>query len=92
MFALKNMGTPKYYLGIKMQYQSSGSMLLTQINYIKYILSKINMVDVNGVNTRMFIYCKLSKYGTDTMLDPSLYGSKVGAQQQYTLMRPNIII
>lgn len=38
------------------------------------------MVDANGVNTRMFIHCKLSKYGTDTILDPSLYRSKVGAQ------------
>lgn len=60
-------------------------MLLTQTKYIQDLLSKVNMVDANGVNTLIFGHCKLSKHGTNTMLDLSLYRLTIRTWQYVTL-------
>lgn len=87
-FSLKNLGTPKYFLGIGVIYQL-GSMILTQTKYIKGILTKVNMPDANGVNTTSFSHCKLSKQGTYAV-DPTLYMSIVRDLQYVILTRLDI--
>lgn len=71
-------------------YNQSGFILLTQTKYIKDILAKVNMDNVNGVNTPLFSQWKLSKHDTNTMVDHSLYMSIVGALKYFKLTRVNI--
>lgn len=40
---------------------------------------------VNEVNTPVFIHCKLRKHDTNTMQDPFLYTSSVGALEYVKL-------
>ena len=90
-FALKKLGKPEYFLGIEVKYQANGSLILTQTKYIRDLLVKVNMADSKGgVTTPMFSHCKLNKHGSDTMQDPTLYRSTVGALQYVTLTRPEI--
>src|ERR1051325_5690794 len=79
IFALKKLGKPTYFLGLEVKYQANGSLILTQTKYIKDLLSKVHMEDAHGVAAPMFSHCKPSKFGTDTMQDPLLYRSIVGA-------------
>lgn len=48
------------------------------------------MVGANGVNTPMFSSCKLSKYVTDVLSNPTNSMSIVCALQYVTLTRPDI--
>lgn len=48
------------------------------------------MLDSKGIISPMMSNCRLSKSGTDTMADPSLYRSIVSALQSATLTRPDI--
>jgi histone deacetylase 1/2 len=89
-FALKHMGKPDYFLGIEVKYLSNGSILLTQSKYIRDLLHRANMAEAKGINTPMVSNLKLSKFGTDTLPDPSEYRSIVGALQYVTLTRPEI--
>lgn len=84
-FALKYMGTPNYFLGLEVHYQSNGSILLTQANYISGLLWRAKMFDCKGVDTPMAYTNKLSKHGCYTFRDPHLSRSIVGALQYITL-------
>lgn len=54
-FALKKLGTPKYFLSIEVKYQSNIYLLLTQIKYVKDLISKVNMTETNEFNTHISI-------------------------------------
>lgn len=47
-------------------------------------------MEANPINTPMISNCKLSKFGTDSISNPHLYRSLVGALQYVTLTRPEI--
>lgn len=89
-FALKRLGSPKYFLGIEVQNLESGDLLLTQAKYIRDLLSRANMRNCNGMATPMLSSIKLSKQGHDAVSDPHQYRSIVGALQYVTLTRPDI--
>lgn len=89
-FSLKKLGKPEYFLGIEVKYQANGSLILTQTKYIRDLIAKLNMSDSKGVTTPMFSHCKLSKHDSDTMQDPTLHRSTVGALQYVTITRPEI--
>jgi hypothetical protein len=48
------------------------------------------MENCKPIGSPMVSSCRFSKFGTDTMQDPSLYRSTVGALQYATLTRPDI--
>ncbi|MCH93029.1 retrovirus-related Pol polyprotein from transposon TNT 1-94 [Trifolium medium] len=48
------------------------------------------MDNCKPIGSPMVSSCRLSKFGTDTMADPTLYRSTVGALQYATLTRPDI--
>ena len=48
------------------------------------------MTNASGITTPMVSSVKLSRFGTDSMQDPSLYRSIVEALQYVTLTRPEI--
>ncbi|GAU29238.1 hypothetical protein TSUD_362280 [Trifolium subterraneum] len=89
-FALKQLGEVDYFLGIQVQHNKSGGLLLHQSTYIKDLLSKTNMENCKPIGSPMVNSCRLSKFGTDAMTDASLYRSTVGALQYATLTRPDI--
>jgi histone deacetylase 1/2 len=89
-FSLKHMGKPDYLLGIEVKNLSNGNILLTQSKYIRDLLHRANMAEAKGITTPMVSNLKLSKFGTDTLPDPSEYRSIVGALQYVTLTRPEI--
>lgn len=89
-FALKELGSLDYFLGIEVQKLQNGCMLLTQSKYVCDLLQRAHMFDSKGITSPMVSSCKLSKYGTDTVSDPHFYRSVVGALQYATLTRPDI--
>ncbi|GAU27211.1 hypothetical protein TSUD_108020 [Trifolium subterraneum] len=89
-FALKQLGEVDYFLGIEVHHMPSGDLLLNQSKYVRDLLSRTNMENCKAIGSPMVSSCKLSKFGTDSMSDPSLYRSTVGALQYATLTRPDI--
>ncbi|WVZ05853.1 hypothetical protein V8G54_019199 [Vigna mungo] len=88
-FALKQFGALDYFLGIEVKHLNDGS-LLSQSKYIHILLYKARMSAAKGISTPVQRGLKLSKYGSDYMDDPALYGSTVGALQYVTINRPEI--
>ena len=89
-FALKDLGPLHYFLGIKVHKLRDGSLLLSQQKYIKDLLTKSKMDKAKSIATPMVSDLKLSKLGRDSVLDPTLYRSVVGALQYATVTRPEI--
>jgi histone deacetylase 1/2 len=89
-FALKQLGQVDYFLGIEVHHLPSGALLLNQTKYIRDLLCKTAMEDSTPIGSPMVSNCRLSKFGTDILPDPTLYRSTVGALQYATLTRPDI--
>ncbi|XP_061354379.1 uncharacterized mitochondrial protein AtMg00810-like [Gastrolobium bilobum] len=89
-FALKQLGNLDYFLRIEVKHLSNGRILLSQSKYIRDLLYKAGMAEAKGISTPMPSGCKLSKFGSNYVPDPSLYRSIVGALQYATLTRPEI--
>ncbi|KAK2373624.1 putative mitochondrial protein [Trifolium repens] len=89
-FALKQLGTLDYFLGIEVFHLADGSLLLSQAKYIRDLLSKAKMDTANGMPTPMASTLKLSKVGSIPVDDPTQFRSIVGALQYATLTRPEI--
>lgn len=83
-FALKQLGQLDYFLGIEVKH------LWTQSKYIWESLSHENMSDAEVISSPMTSSYKLAKLGADSVSNPYLYHSIVGALQYATLTRPNI--
>lgn len=88
-FALKQLGEFDYFLGIEVKHTHAG-LFLSQAKYIRKVLHKANMSDCKPINSPMMSSCKLSRYGTNSLPNPSLYRSIVGALQYATVTRPEI--
>ncbi|KAK2412680.1 putative mitochondrial protein [Trifolium repens] len=89
-FALKRLGPVDYFLGLEVHHLPSGALLLNQTKYVRDLLCKTNMEDSSPIGSPMVSSCRLSRFGTDSMSDPSLYRSVVGALQYATMTRPDI--
>ncbi|KAK2367079.1 hypothetical protein QL285_080397 [Trifolium repens] len=90
VFSLKELGDLDYFLGIEVQHLSDNSLLLSQGKYIRDLLTKTNMLECKPIATPMMSSCKLSKTGSDSVTDPTLYRSVVGSLQYATITRPEI--
>lgn len=73
-----------------MKYQADGSLIVTQIKYIRDLLFKVNIEEANEVYSPMLSHCKPNKFGSDSMWDSFLYRSVVGVVQYVTLIRQDI--
>ena len=89
-FALKDLGPLHYFLRIEVHNLRDWSLLLSEQKYNKDLLTKSKMDKVKSIATPIVSGLKLSKLGSDTMLDPTLYKSVVGALQYATVTRPKI--
>lgn len=89
-FALKKLGGLDYFLGIEVKRTASRALLLSQAKYICELLTKANLTDANLIATPLNSSNKLSRFGSDILLDSQLYRSIVGAIQYVTLTRLEI--
>jgi hypothetical protein len=83
-FAVKDLGTLHYFLGIEAIPVKDG-LLLSQQCYIRDLLFKINMTEAKPVSSPMASSSTLSAYTGDPMEDPTLYRSVVGSLQYLLL-------
>uniref|UniRef100_A0A803QAH9 Reverse transcriptase Ty1/copia-type domain-containing protein n=1 Tax=Cannabis sativa TaxID=3483 RepID=A0A803QAH9_CANSA len=86
-FALKDLGLLDYFLGIQVTKTEQG-LLLTQTKYLQDMLSKAEMQNVKTRNKPMNRGLKLSSYGSEPMVDATLFRSIVGRLQYANVTRP----
>jgi histone deacetylase 1/2 len=89
-FALKQLSELDYFLGIEVHHLFTGALLLNQAKYIRDLLCKAKRENSNPIGSPMVSTFRLSKYGTDTISNPTLYRSVVKTLQYVTLTRPDI--
>ena len=93
MFALKDLGTLSYFLGIEVAY-AQDSMYLSQKKYIKDLLNRADMLECKSCDTPMVTGYKLHKevkgHLGQYIGDATVYRSLVGGLQYLVLTRPEI--
>ncbi|GJR98762.1 ribonuclease H-like domain-containing protein [Tanacetum coccineum] len=87
-FAMTNLGSLNYFLGISAQRLTSG-LFLSQLKFIKEILERAHMQNYNPCRTPVDTESKLGSDG-EPVSDPTLYHSLAGALQYLTFMRPDL--
>jgi hypothetical protein len=88
-FAVKDLGTLHYFLGIEVIPVKDG-LLLSQQRYIRDLLSKTNITEAKPVSSPMASSSTLSVFTGDPMEDPTLYQSVVGSLQYLSLTCPDL--
>jgi hypothetical protein len=88
-FALKDLGSLHYFLGVEATWHEDG-LHLSQQRYIHDILTKTNMVLVKPVSSPMSASTTLSRFDGSTITNTTLYRSTVGSLQYLSLTRPDI--
>ncbi|GJX11376.1 ribonuclease H-like domain-containing protein [Tanacetum coccineum] len=87
-FAMTDLGSLNYFLGIFAQRSKSG-LFLSQSKFAAEILERAHMQHCNPWKTPVDIESKLGSDG-DPISDPTLYRSLAGALQYLTFTRPDI--
>jgi hypothetical protein len=88
-FAVKDLGTLNFFLGIEVL-KSSDGITLSQRRYILDILKRTKMLDAKPVCTPMATSEHLSAFEGEVFDDPTLYRSTIGALQYLSITRPDI--
>ncbi|GJX04158.1 ribonuclease H-like domain-containing protein, partial [Tanacetum coccineum] len=87
-FAMTDLGSLNYFLGVSVTRDSSG-MFLSQKKYAVEILDRAGMVHCNPIRTPVDTESKLGTTG-DVVSDLTLYRSLAGSLQYITFTRPDI--
>ncbi|GJS20782.1 ribonuclease H-like domain-containing protein [Tanacetum coccineum] len=87
-FAMTDLGSLNYFLGISVTCDSSG-LFLSQKKYVVEILDWAHIVNCNPNRTPIDTESKLGSDG-DPVFDPTLYRSLAGSPKYLTFTRPNI--
>jgi len=64
VFSLKDLADLDYFLGIEVQRQNDGSLILTQSKYIRDLLAKTKMDESNPISSPMIGGYKLTMFGS----------------------------
>lgn len=90
-FAVKDLGTLSYFLGIEVNKVQDG-IVLTQQKYIRDLFANTNMAKSKGAVTPMLATDKLSRHDGVRLSaeDTTKYHSVVGALQYLLLTKPDI--
>jgi histone deacetylase 1/2 len=90
-FALKDLGSLHYFLGIEVKKVHDG-IILSQEKYANDLLGRVNMKMCKSVDTPLSVSEKLSVMDGEVLSseDSTRYRSIVGALQYITLTRPDI--
>ncbi|GJT43257.1 ribonuclease H-like domain-containing protein [Tanacetum coccineum] len=87
-FAMKDLGSLNYFLGIYAQRSASG-LFLSQSKFAEEILERAHMQNYNPCQTPVDTESNLGSDG-DPVSDPTLYRSLPGALQYFTFTRPDL--
>ncbi|GKA33081.1 ribonuclease H-like domain-containing protein [Tanacetum coccineum] len=87
-FAMTDLGSLNYFLGVSAQRSKSG-LFLSQSKFVEEILERAHMQHCNLCKTPVDTESKLGSDG-DPVSDPTLYRSLAGALQYLTFTRPDI--
>lgn len=88
-FAMTDLGTLQYFLGISV-HRSADGLFLSQGKYIRELLQKFKLDAANPASNPVDSKLKLSLKDGDPLPDATLYRSMVGALQYITFTRPDI--
>jgi hypothetical protein len=88
-FAVKDLGSFNFFLGIEVLPYSRG-VLLSQHRYILDILKRTKIIEAKPATSPMASSTHLSAFEGDLFNDPTLYRSTVGALHYLCITRPNI--
>lgn len=88
-FAMKDLGSLPYFLGIHVQ-PLSGGLHLSQTKYVSNLLDRVNMTGAKLAKTPLPAGSQLSQLDGDPLPNASEYSHLVGALQYCTLTRPDI--
>jgi hypothetical protein len=89
VFAIKDLGSLSYFLGVQTTHDSSG-LHLRQTKYIQDILIRASMLDSKPYRTPCTSGSKMSKFDGDALPNPSEFRQILGALQYATLTHPDI--
>ncbi|GJY06220.1 ribonuclease H-like domain-containing protein [Tanacetum coccineum] len=87
-FAMTDLGSLNYFLGISAQLLASG-LFLSQSKFVDEILERPHMQNYNPCRTPVDTESKLGSDG-DPVSDPTLYHNLAGALQYLTVTRPDL--
>ncbi|GJU08396.1 ribonuclease H-like domain-containing protein [Tanacetum coccineum] len=87
-FAMTDLDSLNYFLGISAQRSTSG-LFLSQLKFAEEILKQAHMQNCNPCRTLVDTESKLGSDG-DPVSDPTLYRSLAGALQYLTFTRPDL--
>ncbi|GJX84979.1 ribonuclease H-like domain-containing protein [Tanacetum coccineum] len=87
-FAMTDLGSLNYFLGISAQRSATG-LFLSQSKFAEEILERAHMQNCNPCRTPVDTESKLGSDG-DPVSDPTLYRSLAGALQYLTFTRPDL--
>ncbi|XP_026452407.1 uncharacterized protein LOC113352862 [Papaver somniferum] len=90
-FVVKDMSALSYFLGVEVLKQGN-NLVLSQRKYISYFLHRTTLDRIKPVCTPLEANTKLQRQGTENFLDPTLYGSVVGALQYLHITIPDIVV
>uniref|UniRef100_A0A2N9G7W9 Reverse transcriptase Ty1/copia-type domain-containing protein n=1 Tax=Fagus sylvatica TaxID=28930 RepID=A0A2N9G7W9_FAGSY len=88
-FAVKDLGSLHYFLGIEVIRNNAG-ILLSQKRYILDLLKRTHMLEAKPVSSPMASSTSLSAHEGEPFPDQTLFRSTVGALQYLSLTRPDI--
>jgi hypothetical protein len=88
-FAVKDLGSLNFFLGIEVNRSSTG-IFLSQQRYILDILKRTNMIEAKPVSSPMASSTHLSAYEGEIFSDPTLFRSTLGALQYLCITRPDL--
>lgn len=88
-FALKQLGSLHYFLGIKATRDASG-LYMSKSKYIVDLLQRLNMTGVSPCSSPAALGESWSKLGGEVMEDLFIHRSTIGALQYVTMICPDI--
>lgn len=88
-FALKDLGTLSYFLGVEVIPSTQG-LFLSQKKYILDLLERTKMINAKPISTPMVVDSNLSLHSGDLIDNPTEYRATVGSLQYLTLTRPDV--
>lgn len=88
-FAMKDLGSLHYFLGIQVT-RNQSRLYLSQFKYITYVLYRAKMAGAKPCSTPLVAGTKLSQTTNDPLQDITSYRQIVGAFQYCTLTCPKL--
>ncbi|KAI5343142.1 hypothetical protein L3X38_011018 [Prunus dulcis] len=90
VFEMKDMGRLTYFLGLQISYHDNGDIFVCQTKYARDLLAKASMDTYRSCTTPCKPHCQLLASEGDSLSDPTIYRSIVGALQYLTFTRPDL--